>query len=206
MAVHEDKAYLFTGRPEVDFYDLINNKWGSFTTRFAQTNGRPGNGPWMYPDDNLTDYTVQMVAGKLYIFGGTFKKAAIGCNLLCALDVVSGEWTHLSGTIEPKADYSCPGPRKWPASWVNKAQDTIYILHGMADRPAARMHNQAHSEEEGHGCLDFWSWHIPTRKWRQERINGNPPTPRAEAAFVYVRIDDMDRSYTSLTILLRTQP
>jgi hypothetical protein len=159
----------------------------------------------MYPDHNLTDYTVQMVAGKLYIFGGSYERAAIGCNLLCALDVTCGEWTHLSGTIEPRADYSCPGPRKWPASWVNKAQDTIYIMHGMVDRPAARMKNQAHSEEEGHGCLDFWSWHIPTRKWRQERINGNPPTPRAEGAFTYVSID-VCCFWSSLIMSPRTRP
>jgi hypothetical protein len=186
MAVHEDKAYLFTGRPTVDYFDLKTKKWGSILTKFKRSDGKPGAGPWLYPKNDLTDYTVQMANGRLYVFGGTHQKAAIGCNLLVALDIATCEWTHLSGTVEPKQDYSCPGPRKWPASWVNKEQDTIYIMHGMADRAAATYKQQTNAAENSHGCQDFWSWSIPNRKWRQERINGNPPCPRAEHAFTYV--------------------
>jgi hypothetical protein len=186
MAVHEDKAYLFTGRPTVDYFDLNSQKWGTITTYFKRSDGKPGAGRWLYPGNDLTDYTMQMVDGHLYIFGGTHNKAAIGCNLLVVLDIATCEWTHLSGTVEPKQDYSCPGPRKWSASWVNREQDTIYIMHGMADRPAAELHRQANAAHDAHGCEDFWSWSIPNRKWRQERINGNPPCIRAEQAYTYV--------------------
>jgi hypothetical protein len=140
MAVHEHKAYLFAGRPQVDFFDLTTQTWGSIQTHFKRSDGTPGTGRWMYPG-GLTDYTMQMIKGQLYVFGGTHDKAAIGSNLLCVLDIATREWTHLSGTLEANADYSLLGPRKWPASWVNPKQDTIYIIHGLADRPAAKAAN-----------------------------------------------------------------
>src|ERR1700721_1923323 len=56
MAVHEDKAYLFTGRPTVDYFDLISLKWGTITTRFKPSNGT---GRWLYPGNDLSDYTAQ---------------------------------------------------------------------------------------------------------------------------------------------------
>jgi hypothetical protein len=188
MAVHKDKAYLFTGRVRVDYFDLTTHKWGAISTRFKKesSSGKTAKERWLYPGSNLTDYTMQMISGRMYVFGGTHSKAAIGCNLLVVLDIETCEWTHLSGTVEPKQDYSCPGPRKWPTSWVNKAQDTIYILHGMADRPAAKYMKEANAATDGHACEDFWSWNISNGKWKRERINGNPPCPRAEQAYTYV--------------------
>jgi hypothetical protein len=130
---------------------------------------------------------MQMVNGRLYVFGGTHDTAAIGCNLLVALDIATCEWTHLSGTVDPKQNYACPGPRKWPVSWVNNEKDTVYIMYGMAVRAAAKYLHQANAAADSHGREDFWGWNIPNGKWKQERINGNPPCIRAEHACAYVR-------------------
>jgi hypothetical protein len=189
MAVHKDKAYLFTGRATVDYFDLTTRQWGTISTQFKKTSGSSPTaaGSWLYPGNNLTDYTMQMVDGRMYVFGGAHSRAAIGCNLLVVLDFETCEWTHLSGTVDPKQDYSCPGPRKWPTSWVNKEQDTIHILHGMADRAAAKSYKQVNGASVSHACEDFWSWNIPNGKWKRERINGNPPCARAEQAYTYVK-------------------
>jgi hypothetical protein len=140
-AVHEDKAYVFTGRPRVDFFDMITGQWGSIMTSFTRKDRKPGAGSWLYPGNDITDFTVQIVKGKLYVFGGRHLNAAIGSNLLVVLDFATRQWTRLSGTVEPRQDYSCPGPRKWPASWVNKEGDRLYILFGVADR--------VHAQREG---------------------------------------------------------
>lgn len=39
----------------------------------------------------------------------------------------------------------------------------------------------------GHPYDDFWSWDIKEGKWTRERMVGNTPCPRSEAACVYVR-------------------
>jgi hypothetical protein len=33
MVVHNSKAYLFTGRPQLNFFDLVTKKWGSVMTK-----------------------------------------------------------------------------------------------------------------------------------------------------------------------------
>lgn len=184
MAVHADKAYLFTGFPKVDYFDLITGKWESINTRFKREDGLAGGMPWLYPSA-ITDYAMQMVYGHLYVFGGSHKDASLGCNLFVVLDLKTREWTRLSGTVQPEPDYSCPGPRKWPASWV--AGDQMFIMYGVADRQGAQMHDQKHAADEAFGYSDYWSWNFITKKWRMEKVNGNAPCPRAEAGCTYVR-------------------
>lgn len=106
MAVYEDKAYLFTGRATVDYFDLTTRKWGAISTRFRKLSNSSNTAKerWLYPGNNLTGYTMQMMNGRLYVFRGTHSKAAIGCNVLVILDIETCKWTHLSGTVEPKQD------------------------------------------------------------------------------------------------------
>jgi hypothetical protein len=144
MTVHEDKAYFFAGRPKLDFFDLRTHSWGSILTSFTGSDGKSGNGKWPYPSKKLEEYSMQMIDGHLYVFGGVHPNAVIGCNLLVVFDMETRKWTTLSGTVHPVADHSCPGPRKLSASWVNKEKDRLYILFGLADRLAARFSGQSH--------------------------------------------------------------
>jgi hypothetical protein len=207
MAVHDDKAYLFTGRPEVDYFDLVTRKWGSIRTKFRKADGSAGYARWLYPEQDLTDYTMQMVNGKLYVFGGTHTTAGIGCNLLVALDIAKREWTWLSGTVEPKADDLCPGPRKWPGSWVDKDGDRIYLFLGKADRQGALMKSppQEHAANDGYEYDDFWSWGISEGRWRRELVKGNSPCARTEFSCAYVCPVFSTLGYCSNFTLIRIQ-
>lgn len=184
MSVHQDKAYLFTGRPQIDYFDLKTKEWGSFVTSFMRDDGRAGSAPWPYPGASLTDYAMQMVDGRIYIFGGSHASAGLGCNLFVVLDLQTKQWRKLSGTVLPTPDYSCPAPRKWPATWVR--EDKMYIMHGVADRQAAHMKGQPNAAKDAFGHTDFWTWSFTDNKWRREIISGNPPSPRAEAGCTYV--------------------
>lgn len=184
MSVHADKAYLFMGHPKIDFFDLKTGQWGFIKTEFKRDDGRAGPGPWPYPNNSLSDYAMQMVDGRMYVFGGSHAEASLGTNLFVVLDLATRKWTRLSGTVLPTPDYSCPGPRKWPASWVTDYR--IYIMYGCADRQGAKMQNQPYAADDAFGYSDFWSWGIKEQKWRREIISGNPPCPRAETACTYV--------------------
>ena len=180
MVVRGTKAYLFTGRPQLDFFDLITEKWGYVMTKMKS-------GRWPYEGNSLIDYTMQLADGKLFVFGGSHLGSWVGCNVLMALDLDTHDWQHLSGTSKPQADYSCPGPRIYSASWV--VDDRLYIMYGMANRQAAQLHHQLHGADMDYPYDDMWSWSIPQKKWRNERMLGNPPCPRCESACVYVCLD-----------------
>ena len=111
MAVHNNKAYFFTGHPCLDFFDLITVKLGSFTTTSKQTNGLAGSHPWPYLINKLGRYVMQMMDRKLYVFSGSHSKAALVSNLFVVLDIDNHQWGRLSGLMELKADIKCPGPR-----------------------------------------------------------------------------------------------
>lgn len=194
MSVHADKAYLFNGKPQVDFFDLRTRQWGCIQTSFQREDGRPGSVPWPYPGKNLTDYAMQMVDGRMYIFGGWHGTASLGCNLFVVLDIETCKWTKLSGTVEPKPDYSCPGPRKWPTTWVK--DDKIHLMYGVADRQGAKMHKQPHAADDAFCYSDYWTWNLTDNKWRREIIYGNPPCPRAEAGCTYVNMQKSSLSYS----------
>jgi len=103
------------------------------------------------------------------------------------LDLETLQWQLLSGTSQPTADYSCPGPRRQHISWVDKKQNRIYIMYGVADRAGAKVSKEPHGASDPYVFEEMWSWGIETNKWRRERIIGNPPSPRSEMANVYVR-------------------
>jgi len=81
MVVHKSRALLFTGRPQVDFFDLVTENWGSFMTRM-----KPGES-WPYDGPSLLHYTAQLVDGQLYVFGGSHFGSWLGCNVLMKLDL-----------------------------------------------------------------------------------------------------------------------
>ncbi|KAF8581947.1 hypothetical protein K439DRAFT_188605 [Ramaria rubella] len=179
MAVHGDKAYLFNGCLQVDFFDLITRTWGFIQTTYT------GPGEWPYGPKSLCDYTMQMVDGHMYVFGGSQKTLPLGNNLFIKLNISTRQWTHLSGTVQPQADDSCPGPRRCTTSWTNATKDKIYLMYGEADRQGAKLRNQEHGASFGYGYDDLWTWSIPGERWTKEKIRGNPPCARAEMGTVY---------------------
>lgn len=155
-----EKAYLFTGRPTIDFFDFKTRTWGSFLTKFTRNDPADkdaGIKAWPYPGNILTDSTHQLVGNKLYVFGGTHRTTNIGCNLFMVLDLQTREWRRLSGTVLPEADtdYLSPGPRKTPSSWTDKSGKKIYLVFGECDRMGAKMKGQLHGDDCGHPFDDF---------------------------------------------------
>lgn len=184
MAVHETTAYVFNGTSVLTTFDLITETWGQLRTGFVDSSGNPG--PWPLADKNLSDYSMQIVRGRLYVFGGSTKNCKMGCNFFAVLNLATRVWEHLSGAPGlPAADYDCPGPRKYLGSWVDEKDERIYVLQGMADLAASKMFNQPHAADHSYGYDDLWSWDIKGRRWRRERLVGNAPCPRTEMACTF---------------------
>ncbi|KAJ7737096.1 hypothetical protein B0H16DRAFT_1466367 [Mycena metata] len=174
MVVDGDCAYLFTGRRELD---------SSVRTSLAADLES-----WPYPTNDIVDYAMQSVGGKIYVFGGSHKDSVIGCTLLMELDVAARRWTRLSGTAQPKtASYDGPGPRRLACSWVGKDCNTLFVMYGDADRQGARVVGQQHGAYNAYAHDDLWAWDITRRIWDRRRLVGNTPAPRSEMACTYFR-------------------
>lgn len=193
MLVHDDRAYLFTGRRELDYYDLRLKRWSSVQTTYEPTEADRKAGikdSWFYPGKGrcFCDSTQHIAGDKLYVFGGTHMTTNVGCNLFMELDLKTKKWRRLDGepnTITPRWD--APGPRKTPVSWVNGSQDRIYLMGGELDRSGGYTRNEPHRGEEGYVFPDMWSWDIKAEKWQRERASGNRPCARSEVAYCFVR-------------------
>ncbi|RDB16756.1 hypothetical protein Hypma_002384 [Hypsizygus marmoreus] len=188
MKVYKDKAWLFTGRPQLDYFDLEKQKWGTVMSTYQTTKADTDAGVtnnWPYPVWNSQGSTQQVVGNKLYTFGGTHGLTLLGCNMFMELDFDSLKWRRLSGTVHLKSDFTCPGPRNAASSWVDRDQERIYVIFGECDRTAADRHNEPQGAANGYAYEDFWSWDIKAEKWRMERLEGNIPCPRSEAACAY---------------------
>ncbi|KDR67045.1 hypothetical protein GALMADRAFT_232263 [Galerina marginata CBS 339.88] len=209
FAVYNDKAFLFTGKEELDYFDLRKEKWGTVMTYSLGEAAGPDMGPVFAraPLYNLKDTTQQVVGDHLYVFGGTHKKCMIGINLFMRLDFKTLTWKRLSGYFQPGkvADYSCPGPRKTPSSWVDANQERIYLFGGEADRSAGGMNGELHTASNGYAYEDFWSWDIKEEKWRMERLCGNVPCPRSEAACTFNPVTNTAIVFGGYNPALQTQ-
>ncbi|KAJ7141748.1 hypothetical protein C8R43DRAFT_587530 [Mycena crocata] len=191
MVLHKKTAILFTGRPTVDVFNLSSERWTSFQTTYTPTAADIQAGVqdgWPYPNTILSDATMQIAHGKLYVFGGSHATTAVGCNLFMELDLTTRKWRRLSGYVRaPKhADYSCPGPRKSASSWVSTDRKRIFVTFGQADLEGGMLHGEAHLQgTSAFAYEDMWSWSIKDESWRRERMSGNPPCARTEVASAY---------------------
>jgi len=185
FVVYDDKAYLFNGKDTLDYFDLRIETWGSvLTSSLAKAIGSKHRLP-LYTFKRSAQ---QLVGHHLYVFGGSHITCAIGCNIFLRLDLKTMKWSKLSGylTPGPAADYSCPGPRRNASSWVDANEERIYLFGGECDRSAGEMTSELHAASNGYAYEDLWSWDIKNGSWRLERLNGNVPCPRSEAACTYV--------------------
>ncbi|KAJ7155681.1 hypothetical protein C8R46DRAFT_1004896 [Mycena filopes] len=179
MAVDGDCAYLFTGRRDLDVFNLRTQTWSSIRTTIDSE-------PWPYPSNDIVDYAMQSVDGKIYVFGGSHTSSPVGCTLLMVLDVAARRWTRLSGTAQPTtASYDGPGPRRLVSSWVAKDRSTLFVMYGDADRQSALMQGQPHGAQNAYAHDDLWAWDIPRRVWDRRRLVGNTPAQRTEMACTY---------------------
>ncbi|KAJ7109557.1 hypothetical protein C8R43DRAFT_1139663 [Mycena crocata] len=198
MVVHEDRAFFFTGHPEVDVFNLRTHTWSALRTSFPEA--------WPYPKNNVVDYAMHCVRGKIYVFGGSHDASPVGCTLLMELNIAARTWRALSGTALPvNATYGGPGPRRLAASWVGKDQNTIFVMYGIADRMAARLSGKLHAAYNSHSHDDFWSWDIAAGAWTQRRLSGNVPSPRGEMACTYNAVLDKVIVFGGYTPVLPSQ-
>lgn len=181
MGIHNDCAYLFTGSRTLDYFDLVGEKWMQLKTVCE--------GRWPYHDDSINDYAMQVVDGKMYVFGGTHCDNPIGCDLFMVLDIEAGTWRRLSGShVSCQPNHDAPGPRRLPIIWVNERDGVkkIWLMHGEADRQGVGNCGSLHTS---YGYDDCWSWDIRKESWQRERIMGNPPCARSEMGFTFVSLN-----------------
>lgn len=184
MCVAADgKAYLFTGRSQVDYFDLKVGRWGAISTKYKAGKGETR---WPY-QSMLLNYSMECVGEKLYVFGGSHQESRVGCNLFLELDLKTREWKRLSGSVLPqKANYDGPGPRNYACTWVAKDKRRIYIVYGDADRQSALLNSQMHGSRNAYGYDDMWAWDIEKGHWERDKMLGNTPCPRSEMSCDYV--------------------
>ena len=188
----EGKAYLITGKSQIDYFELASETWGRIKTTYTPTEedkkvgGVKGN--WPFPGQTLADSTVIINKRKIYTFGGDHGDTSLGCNLFMELDLDTQKWKRLSGYVQAPLynDYDLPGPRVSACGWVDSTKDRIYICFGQANRDGAHMKGERHGSESAFAYNDFWSWDLEGRKWRRERMSGNPPALRTEMACTFV--------------------
>ncbi|KAK7446264.1 hypothetical protein VKT23_014469 [Stygiomarasmius scandens] len=179
MRVWQDKVHLFSGRLQVQVFDLVTEKWSILNTSL------PRNKSWPYPSSGLEAFNTALLDDTLYVFGGQDSNDALGNNLFMALHLPTAKWDHISGTptMIPKKDQ--PECRTLPAMWAVPEQRKIYVMYGSALRTHARFGNRPHGAEIDHTWDDQWSFHVDERKWKRERMRGNYPSPRTEHASVF---------------------
>ncbi|KAI0088055.1 hypothetical protein BDY19DRAFT_994473 [Irpex rosettiformis] len=180
MGVHDDKAYMFTGSRRMDYFDLNTETWGEIKTSCE--------GSWKWEVSDWHEYGMEVVDGRMYIFGGIHRDCGLGCNLWIVLDISKRTWRKLSGDALPrKADRDIPGPRRLPVIWTDERNGVkkIWVMYGEADRVGARMGGEPHGGVSGYGYNDLWSWDIEKEAWQLERIMGNPPCPRSEMGYAF---------------------
>ncbi|KAI0313560.1 hypothetical protein OF83DRAFT_523897 [Amylostereum chailletii] len=195
--VHNDKAYVFTGRRILEVFDLRQETWSRVKTRWE------GGGAWPFPANDLVDSAAVYVRGTLYVFGGATWASAVGCDMWMALDLHTGVWRRLSGRVGPglRPDFGSPGPRKSPLLWTDGSEERIWMMYGVADRGRALLRRQECGAGAGYVYDDFWVWDIAAGTWTRRRIVGNPPCPRAEAAVVYNPVLDQTFVFGGVNIL-----
>ncbi|KAF8965607.1 hypothetical protein BDZ97DRAFT_1811485 [Flammula alnicola] len=189
FAIRDDKAYLFNGRDRVHFFDLGQETWGSALTSGLSSCLReiqePNSQRITY--QNIGHTTQQVVGDRLYVFGGSHERCVTGCNIFLQLNLKTFEWRRLSGTLTPGSisDYSCPGPRVSACSWVDDEEQRLYIFGGQCDLAAGLRAGEPHGRQQAHAYRDFWSWDLKNEQWRMERLFGNVPCGRSNAASTY---------------------
>ncbi|KAH9942131.1 uncharacterized protein BXZ73DRAFT_40844 [Epithele typhae] len=174
------RAYFLHGRSTLDVFDLRTDTWSQVKTKMA-----PGSGPWPL-ESSYNDFCIALVRRTLFVFGGTTNWALGGTcsSRSTSTPPLDAPGRPSRGGVQP--DFGWPGPRKHAMMWADAAKEKLWMMYGEADRAGAMQLGQMqHAANESYVHSDCWSWDIARREWQQERINGNPPCPRAEAGVAH---------------------
>ncbi|KAG9047731.1 hypothetical protein FS837_001628 [Tulasnella sp. UAMH 9824] len=181
LALHEDKAYLFIGEPNVHVFNLRNETWS--TVRTTMKRGTP----WttVFPGNRLESYACVVSGNTIYYFGGSDGTNRLGRNAIVALDLTTLRWELVSGKVEVNDDPTLPGVREYPVMWMD--QGKLWITLGNANRQAEWL--RSGEENVGapidHSYQDLWSYDLKTKQWVDERSSGNPPCLRTEVEYTF---------------------
>ncbi|KAH6911813.1 hypothetical protein BKA70DRAFT_1268556, partial [Coprinopsis sp. MPI-PUGE-AT-0042] len=179
------RAYLFNGLRDVDYFDLVTERWGSHQVFLHRhTRRHEGRGEEWMAVPRFSDLRLYFTDSSVRWDAQGHKR---GCNLFMELDLKTKTWRRISGTVIPPkdAEHSCPGPRKYAASWVDLEQKHFYLLYGSFDRDLAKRDDAHHASDIPWTCPDCWVYDIDAEKWTRERIRGNSPPPRTEFGLTF---------------------
>ncbi|KAE9409961.1 hypothetical protein BT96DRAFT_1077328 [Gymnopus androsaceus JB14] len=170
MVVWKDKAYLFIGSLYDHAFDLKTEKW------FMPYSSV---GP-------LIAFCTVLLGDKMYVFGGEDHGRPLGTDQTSLWLSISStnSWEHLSGTIEGVPTVEEPKVRTLPSMWAAPNERKIYVMYGSANRTIAAVKHAAAGNID-YAYDEFWSYDVASKKWERERLRGNYPSPRTEAASAY---------------------
>lgn len=182
MAVYANKAYLFAGFNTLDVFDLVSEQWSTLETVFPVNRRERRNGGGANMLQLGSGYAMEIVDGKMYVFGGRSSDAPNGCSLFVVLDIESCTWRKLSGGVPGTPEWTAPGPRKYALMWTDTQHERLMLMYGDADRDSDKDGELI----ESYAYDDMWSWDIRGEAWHRERICGNAPSTRMEAGVTFV--------------------
>jgi len=96
---------------------------------------------------------MQMVEGRLYVFGGTYKQSHIGCNLFMILDLGDAAMVSTVWDSAPRRTILVPDRGDCAWSWVNRDRDRMYLMCGEANRHGAKLSGDMHDGTFVYGCV-----------------------------------------------------
>ncbi|KAJ2925773.1 hypothetical protein H1R20_g11317, partial [Candolleomyces eurysporus] len=185
-----DLAYYFVGGPVMDVFNLKTLQWeGRVSTSFHEL-AEKGSDAWPWGWGRLVQMTsVRSFGSKMYVFGGETKATEVGNNISMELDFRALEWKLLSGDAgwsKTPPEYTVPGPRTDPSTWIDSKGKRFYVMYGVANRLGAMFNKELElGDPKSHPYYDIWSWDLVNGGWREERMEGKSPCPRTEMAAVY---------------------
>jgi hypothetical protein len=180
IQVYNDKAYVFYGTPTLQVFDLRTEKWSGLSTVLRGKR-------WPYIHNTSSEHAVEILDGKLYVFGGQDGRDQLGNNIFMVLDLSDNEWKYVSGHSEPTATWNEPMLRVYPGSWADPIRKKLYVHYGNANRMSQwiRLPKGEHAAETDHTYEDTWSYNTSTKQWNRENVAGNYPCPRTEHSLVF---------------------
>jgi hypothetical protein len=188
-----DKAYYFVGSPIMDVFNLRTLRWEGRVTTYFHEIAEKGVDAWPWGWERLVQMTsVRSFGSKMYVFGGDTHATELGNNIFMEFDFRTLEWRLLSGDAgwsKKPPEYTVPGPRTDPSTWIDTKGKRFYVMSGVANRLGAMFNKEPElGSPKSHPYFDIWSWDLVNGGWREERMEGNPPCPRTEMAAVYVSV------------------
>ncbi|RPA83985.1 galactose oxidase [Ascobolus immersus RN42] len=180
IQVYNDKAYVFYGSPTLQVFDLRTEKWSTLATVLVGKR-------WPYVRNSSSEHALEVLNGKLYVFGGQDGRDQLGNNIFMVLDLSNNQWQYISGLSKPTPTWKEPMLRVYPGSWADPIRNRFFLHHGNANRMSQLIKEPRgeHAADQDHTYDDTWSYNPTTKQWIRENVTGNYPCPRTEHSLVF---------------------